>query len=50
MAIVATCQQSRFHTETLDAATNDIDLKGVNVSVGDIELLNDAHLKLFSGV
>ncbi len=49
MAIVATSQQSRFHTETLEAAINDVDLKGVTVAVGDNEIISDAHLKLFSG-
>ncbi|KAK9816604.1 hypothetical protein WJX72_002628 [[Myrmecia] bisecta] len=50
MAIVATSQQSRFYTETQDASTLDIDLKQINLSVGDRDLLTDAHLKLFSGV
>ena len=48
--IVAYSQQSRFHRETFDANSTDIDLKGVNVSVNNKELLVDAHLRLKSGV
>lgn len=49
--VVATSQQSRFHTETLEVTTvKDIDLKQVHMAVGDRELLVNAHLRLFSGV
>jgi ATP-binding cassette subfamily F protein 3 len=48
--IVANSQQSRFHRETFDANSTDIDLKGVNVSVNNKELLVDAHLRLKSGI
>jgi ATP-binding cassette subfamily F protein 3 len=48
--IVAYSQQSRFHRETFDASNIDIDIKGVNVSVDDKELLVDAHLRLKPGV
>ena len=48
--IVAYSQQSRFHRETFDANNTDIDLKGVNVSVNNKELLVDAHLRLKSGI
>ena len=48
--IVAYSQQSRFHRETFDANSTEIDLKGVNVSVNNRELLVDAHLRLKSGV
>jgi ATP-binding cassette, subfamily F, member 3 len=48
--IVAYSQQSRFHRETFDANSTEIDLKGVNVSVNNKELLVDAHLRLKSGV
>jgi ATP-binding cassette, subfamily F, member 3 len=48
--VVAISQQSRFHTETLETDSKEIDLKGVCVSVGDRELLVDAHLRLFAGV
>ena len=48
--IVAYSQQSRFHRETFDANSTDIDLKGVNVSVNNKELLVDAHLRLKFGV
>lgn len=48
--IVATSQVSRFHSETLETLSNDVDIKGVNISVGDRDLLVDAELKLFNGV
>ncbi|PPQ96874.1 hypothetical protein CVT26_006061 [Gymnopilus dilepis] len=48
--IVAYSQQSRFHRETFDASDIDIDIKGVNVSVNNKELLVDAHLRLKPGV
>ncbi|KAF8800023.1 P-loop containing nucleoside triphosphate hydrolase protein, partial [Phlegmacium glaucopus] len=48
--IVAYSQQSRFHRETFDANSTDIDLKGVNISVNNKELLIDAHLRLKPGV
>ncbi|CAM0141059.1 hypothetical protein VKS41_002323 [Umbelopsis sp. WA50703] len=48
--IVAFSQQSRFHRETFDANSTDIDLKGVNLTVNDKELLVDAHLRLKPGV
>ena len=46
----ATSQQSRFHSETLETCCEDVDLKNVNLLVGDQELLADAALRLFSGV
>jgi ATP-binding cassette subfamily F protein 3 len=48
--IVAYSQQSRFHRETFDANSSDIDIKGVNVSVNNLEILADAHLRLKAGV
>jgi ATP-binding cassette subfamily F protein 3 len=48
--IVAYSQQSRFHRETFDASSSDIDIKGVNVSVNNREILVDAHLRLKAGV
>ncbi|KAF8961954.1 P-loop containing nucleoside triphosphate hydrolase protein [Flammula alnicola] len=48
--LVAYSQQSRFHRETFDASSIDIDIKGVNVSVNNKELLVDAHLRLKPGV
>jgi len=51
--ISAYSQQSRFHRETFDASTTndvDIDIKGVNLSVNNRELLVDAHLRLKPGV
>lgn len=47
--ITATSQQSRFHAETLETTSTDLDLPGVNISVNDNELLVDAHLKLKAG-
>ena len=48
--ILATSQQSRFHTETLDANHSEVDLKGVTVSIEDNELVTDSRLKLKDGV
>ncbi|KZO96211.1 P-loop containing nucleoside triphosphate hydrolase protein [Calocera viscosa TUFC12733] len=47
--IICTSQQSRFHTDTL-ATSNEIDLKGINVSIGRTDLLVDCHLRLKAGV
>lgn len=47
--IFATSRQSRFHLETLESQT-EIDLKTVNISIGDLEILVDADLKLKAGV
>ncbi|KAL1914423.1 uncharacterized protein VTP21DRAFT_8875 [Calcarisporiella thermophila] len=47
--IVANSQVSRFHTETLETLSKDVDLKGVNLSVGNLELLADARLLLKAG-
>lgn len=48
--IVATSQVSRFHTETLTTLSNDIDLKDVNLTIGQRTLLAGANLRLFRGV
>lgn len=48
--IVATSQTSRFHNETLETLSKDVDLKQVCISAGTKELLVNAELKLFSGV
>ncbi|KAJ3404730.1 hypothetical protein HDV05_006927, partial [Chytridiales sp. JEL 0842] len=48
--IIATTQTSRFHTETLVTLSNDVNMKQVTISVGQIPVLVDAHLKLFQGV
>lgn len=48
--IVAISQQSRFHTETLDANHSEVDLKGVTVSIGAQDLVTDSRLKLKEGV
>ncbi|GAA5815226.1 hypothetical protein MFLAVUS_008732 [Mucor flavus] len=44
--LVAISQQSRFHTETLETSNKEIDLPGIQVSIGQNDLLVDAHLKL----
>lgn len=48
--ILATSQQSRFHTETLDPNSTEVDLKSVTVSIGNVELVTDSRLKLKAGV
>ncbi|KAI8822585.1 P-loop containing nucleoside triphosphate hydrolase protein [Fimicolochytrium jonesii] len=48
--IVATSQVSRFHTETVETLSNDLHLKGINLTVDDHPLLVGAELRLFSGV
>lgn len=48
--ITAYSQQSRFHRETFDANNTDIDIKGVNISVNNKELLVDAHLRFKPGM
>jgi ATPase subunit of ABC transporter with duplicated ATPase domains len=49
--IVVTSQQSRFHTESIDAPTlKEIDIKDLTISVGGIELLDHASLRFQQGV
>lgn len=50
LAIRATSQESRFYTEYTTTATKEIDLKDVNLFVGEKQLLNDAHLRIKEGV
>ncbi|OBZ77319.1 Protein GCN20 [Grifola frondosa] len=47
--VVATSQVSRFHSETLSTLSNDVDLKGMNITIGNRSLLVDADLRLFNG-
>lgn len=47
---MATSQVSRFHSENITSLSNDVDLKGVNITVGDRELLADTDLMIFNGV
>jgi ATP-binding cassette, subfamily F, member 3 len=48
--IVVSAQQSRFHTEAIDAPTlKDIDIKDLTVAVGGLEILDHAHLKIQDG-
>ncbi|KAF9219964.1 P-loop containing nucleoside triphosphate hydrolase protein [Gyrodon lividus] len=49
-SIVATSQQSRFYKETLSTLSKDIDMQTVNISVNNLDLLVDAHLRLKEGV
>jgi ATP-binding cassette, subfamily F, member 3 len=49
--IVVTSQQSRFHTESIDAPTlKEIDIKDLTISVGGLELLDHANLRIQNGV
>jgi ATP-binding cassette, subfamily F, member 3 len=48
--IVVTSQQSRFHTESIDAPTlKDIDIRDLTISVGGLELLDHANLRIQHG-
>lgn len=44
--LVAISQQSRFHTETVETSNKEIDLAGVQISINQLDLLVDAHLRL----
>ncbi|KAJ3035443.1 hypothetical protein HK097_004204 [Rhizophlyctis rosea] len=48
--ITAITQTSRFHTDTVETLSNDVDLKGVQLAVNDKDLLIDAELRLFASV
>jgi ATPase subunit of ABC transporter with duplicated ATPase domains len=48
--IEATSIQSRFHVDTVETLSNDIDMKTLNISIGGRPVLEDAELRLFSGV
>ncbi|KAJ1550730.1 hypothetical protein HK096_005343, partial [Nowakowskiella sp. JEL0078] len=47
--IVVTSQVSRYHAETFDADTLELDLPGVNITVNGKELLEGARLRLKTG-
>jgi ATP-binding cassette, subfamily F, member 3 len=48
--IVVTAQQSRFHTEAIEAPTSkDIDIKDLTIAIGGLEILDHAHLKIQDG-
>ncbi|KAI7834170.1 P-loop containing nucleoside triphosphate hydrolase protein [Kickxella alabastrina] len=47
--VQAYSQQSRFHSETVTTLSKDVDLKAVNVTIGDSELLVDSRLWLKAG-
>jgi ATP-binding cassette subfamily F protein 3 len=48
--LLALVHPTRFHTETLDTASKEIDMKGVNISIGKADLVVDSHLRLKAGV
>ncbi|KAN0066399.1 hypothetical protein ACQY0O_000493 [Thecaphora frezii] len=48
--IDATSQESRFHLDATETASLEIDLKDVTVTLAGRELLQNAHLRLKSGV
>ncbi|KAG9050986.1 hypothetical protein FS837_000651 [Tulasnella sp. UAMH 9824] len=48
--LTATSQTSRFHTDTLTTLSTEIDLKQVNISLGQNDLLVDVDLRLRAGV
>ncbi|KAH7107697.1 P-loop containing nucleoside triphosphate hydrolase protein [Auriculariales sp. MPI-PUGE-AT-0066] len=48
--ITATSQTSRFHVDVITTLSQELDLKQVTVAVGDVELLQDAHLRIKAGV
>lgn len=47
--IICTSQQSRYHVDTLDTS-QDIDLHGVSIALGQNELIQDSRLKVKEGV
>ncbi|KAF8336560.1 P-loop containing nucleoside triphosphate hydrolase protein [Cantharellus anzutake] len=48
--ITATSETTRFHVDTLTTLSREIDVKKVSVSIGNNDLLVDAHLRLKDGV
>ena len=49
LAIKASSQESRFHTEAIATRSRETDLYDVCIQVGDTEVLSDAHLRLKEG-
>ncbi|KAI7828646.1 P-loop containing nucleoside triphosphate hydrolase protein [Gamsiella multidivaricata] len=47
--VEAYSQQSRFHEETIETLSKEVDLKQVNINIGDRPLLKDARLWFKSG-
>lgn len=47
--VVATSQSSRFHNETLDTLSKDVDLRKVSLSAGLKDLLVDTDLRITQG-
>ena len=48
--IKAYSQQSRFHTDAIEKDTKSLNLKGVCVSIGERDLLNDTDLVIEPGL
>lgn len=48
--LLALIHVTRFHTEVLDTASKEVDMKGVNISIGKADLIVDSHLRLKAGV
>lgn len=46
----ASSQQSRFHIADTAASHQLVDIKGVNLSIGQRDLLQDAHIQLQAGM
>lgn len=46
----ATSQVTRFHIQEHADRARDVDLHQVTVTIGDNEVLSDAHLQLMQGV
>ncbi|KAG0324825.1 hypothetical protein BG004_003353 [Podila humilis] len=47
--VEAYSQQSRFYEETIETLSKEVDLKQVNITIGDMPLLKDARLWFKSG-
>ena len=47
--IEVSTQLNRFHEATIDHSSKDIHLNGVNIKIGDFDLLIDSQLKIESG-
>ncbi|EJD53221.1 P-loop containing nucleoside triphosphate hydrolase protein [Auricularia subglabra TFB-10046 SS5] len=48
--ITATSQTSRFHVDTISTLSSELDLKQVNIAIGNEDLLVDAHVRFKAGV
>ncbi|KZV85529.1 P-loop containing nucleoside triphosphate hydrolase protein [Exidia glandulosa HHB12029] len=48
--ITATSQVSRFHVDTISTLSQELDLKQVNIAIGNEDLLVDAHVRFKAGI